>query len=58
MKDGCGKPAQVELHVSLSCFDVLLVADVHWLAPVARQRDADQACRCEQLLLTLTLSHS
>lgn len=53
VKDGCGKPAQVELDISLSCFDVFLVADVHWLSPIPRQRDTDQACRCEQ-----QLSHS
>lgn len=42
MKDRCGKPAQVELDVSLSCFDILLVGDVHRLTPVPRQRDANQ----------------
>lgn len=41
MKDGCSKPAQVELDISLSCFNVLLVADIHRLSPVSRQRDAN-----------------
>lgn len=41
MKDGCGEPADVELDISLSCLDVLLVADVHRLAPVSRQGDAN-----------------
>lgn len=53
MKDGCGKPAQVELDVSLSCFNVFLVADVHRFSPVSRQRDANQTCRCEQQLSAL-----
>lgn len=53
MKDGCGKPAQVELDIPLSCFNVFLVADVHRLSPVSRQRDANQTCRCEQQLSTL-----
>lgn len=53
MKDGCGKPAQVELDVSLSCLNVFLVADIHRLSPISRQRDANQTCRCEQQFSTL-----
>lgn len=41
MKDGGGKPAQVELDVSLRRFYVLLVADVHRLSPVSPQRDSN-----------------
>lgn len=43
MEYGRGKPAQVELDKPLSCFDVFLVANVHRLPPVSRQRDADLA---------------
>lgn len=41
VKNGCGEPAKEELDVSLSRFDVLLVADVHRLAPVSRKGDAN-----------------
>lgn len=50
VKDGRGEPADVELDVSLSRFDVLLVADVHRLAPVSRQGDAHETCQCKQQL--------
>ena len=48
VKDGRSEPAQVELHVSLSCFDVPLVANVHRLSPVSRQGDAHQPFTQEQ----------
>lgn len=54
MKDGCGEPANVELDVSFSRFNVLLVADVHRLAPVSRQRDANQTCTCKPWLSAKT----
>lgn len=50
VKDGCGEPANVELDVSFSRFNVLLVADVHRLAPVSRQRDANWTCACKRWL--------
>ena len=40
VKDGSGEPAHVELDVSLCCLNVLLVGDVHGLAPVPCQGDA------------------
>lgn len=53
VEDGCGKPAQEELDVSLSCLDVFLVANIHRLAPIPRERDANQTCRSGQELSTL-----
>lgn len=44
MKDGCCKPAQGELDISFSCFDVLQISDVNGFPPVPRQRDPKQAC--------------
>lgn len=41
VEDGGGEPAEVELDVSLRCFDVFLVADVHRFSPVSPQRDSN-----------------
>lgn len=57
MKDGCSKPAQVELDVSLSCFDVFLVAYIHRLSPVSRQRNANKTCRCKTAPLSTKIGN-
>lgn len=53
MKDRCGKPSQVELDISLSCFNVFLVADIHRFSPFPRQSDANQTYGFKQELSAL-----
>lgn len=43
IKERRGEPSQVELDVSLCCFDVPLVGEVHGFPPVGRQRNPNQA---------------
>lgn len=49
VEDGCSKPAHVELDISLSCFYVLGVGNIHWLSPVNRKGDSHQTCSKKQI---------